>query len=527
MKRLLLFFYFIHIYSSGFVRAQQVYPYLNASTGNEGQYVIDADTNIYMYQGNQLEKLDKNFNPIWVKTYDGLEFYSLLLSKTGSLFFIAKDLVSYTGTNSNPNTKYVGKIDNNGNAVWTNTVDHPSFSDIYIRQLLLDRNNNLMLSGEAVDFNSPSALLIKLDTLGNMIFFKHFAKLFAFSHVTILNDSSGYYKCIYTDHGFEHDNVSLFTYSEPGDSVYSQSGIYEYPQHYYITTSNYYKSRNESDVYYSFTEHVYQITSPRYTTVRKYKNNSIVWNKKFPSFYGSDFLINSFDEDENKNVIFTISPKFGPGNNHTGFYNMCFKFDSTSVFSGQYKTLFSYNWWPPSSQPESAKLHFLNNNTYFYDVIAPNFPSNPLSVTFLDSSLSTNCTTSTVNPMMTSFNGPIGNTLRYLTTNNTPPYTLISNNPTVNTVTNFTINTNYCLALNIKESDKNSVLEIYPNPANNSLNINSNYGIIKSTVYDVTVRIVLSSDDQTSIDVSKLNSGLYFIKIKTEQGEFSRKFIKE
>jgi aspartate carbamoyltransferase regulatory subunit len=128
---------------------------------------------------------------------------------------------------------------------------------------------------------------------------------------------------------------------------------------------------------------------------------------------------------------------------------------------------------------------------------------------------------------MTSFNGPIGNTLRYLTTNDTPPYTLISNNPTVNTVTNFTINTNYCLALNIKESDKNSVLEIYPNPANNSLNINSNYGIIKSTVYDVTVGIVLSSDDQTSIDVSKLNSGLYFIKIKTEQGEFSRKFIKE
>ena len=35
------------------------YPYLNASTGNEGQYVIDADTNIYMYHGDQIEKVDK------------------------------------------------------------------------------------------------------------------------------------------------------------------------------------------------------------------------------------------------------------------------------------------------------------------------------------------------------------------------------------------------------------------------------------------------------------------------------------
>ncbi len=65
----------------------QMFPYLNASTGNVGQYIVDSDTNIIMFHDNQIEKLDKNFNPIWVKNYNGLNFYSLLLSKSGSIYF--------------------------------------------------------------------------------------------------------------------------------------------------------------------------------------------------------------------------------------------------------------------------------------------------------------------------------------------------------------------------------------------------------------------------------------------------------
>lgn len=70
---------------------------------------------------------------------------------------------------------------------------------------------------------------------------------------------------------------------------------------------------------------------------------------------------------------------------------------------------------------------------------------------------------------------------------------------------------------------------IYPNPISNELNLNSihDYNIQESSIFDITGKQVLINNDQKSTDVSKLNPGLYFIKIQTDQGEFSTKFIKE
>ncbi|MGZ4091337.1 MAG: hypothetical protein ACXVNO_11495, partial [Bacteroidia bacterium] len=66
----------------------QNFPYLNASTGNPN-FFTDSDTNMYMIHGNRLAKMDKNFNPIWVNTYGSLSLKNILLSKTGSMYFIA------------------------------------------------------------------------------------------------------------------------------------------------------------------------------------------------------------------------------------------------------------------------------------------------------------------------------------------------------------------------------------------------------------------------------------------------------
>ncbi len=525
MKKLILLS--IIIAFSGILKAQ-TFPYLNASTGNEGQYIVDADTNIIMFHDNQIEKLDKNFNPIWVKKYSGLTFHSLLLSKTGSLFFIATDTPDYSISSNSTNPKHIGKLDNTGNIVWAKTLEHPTFTNINVRHLLLDRNNDLMVSGEAENSNIMFALLLKLDTLGNMVYFKHFTKnYFRFSNVTILSDISGYYKCIYTDHGFENDNTGLFTYSEQGDSIFSQSIVMNgFPQHYFIPVSNYYKSRKDSNVFYSILEHAPGISTPLVRIVTKFKNNAIEWVTRFGAFNGANF-INSFDEDENKNVIFTISPKYGPGYYHASFENKCFRLDSNGIFNGQYQTLLSYNWWPPSTPYESVKMHSLNN-TYFYDVVAHNFSANPLSVTFLDSTLITNCSTSTAMSMTTTPGGIIPTLPKYIVQSETPPYPLTDINQIVSAITNFSINSNYCLVLNTNNlDDKNNLVEIYPNPVSNSLNINSNNRIIKSTIYDITGKIIQSINSQNRIDVSKLNIGLYLIKIKTDQGEFTQKFIKE
>ncbi len=527
MNKLLLLIIYILLFSAFTSLNAQVFPYLNASTGNENQYVIDADTNIYMFHGNQLEKVDKHFNPIWVKTYDGLDFYSLLLSTTGSIYFIAKNEISYAFMNTSYR-KYVGKLDNSGNVAWIKTIENPSLTQINVRSLLLDRNNKLMISGEGNMNMSPTALLLKLDTLGNILHCNHFTgtEYTGLSNVTLLNDSAGYYTCIYSGNFFESSAISMFTYCEAGDSIYSESYIGEYPQHYMIGSAGYYKSRKNTNVYYSISQH--GIHSPEYINVRKYDKNNVLWNRKFPAYYTSDFSVNSFDEDENKSIFFTIAPNRGPGDFHTGFYSRCFKLDSNGVFSGHYNTLLNYSWWPPSSQRESAKLTVLNNNKFFFDVTSRNFPLNPLSVTFLDSLLTTNCSTSTALTMTNSVSIPIQHSEPLLTTYVTSPYMLADYVANTTVISDFAIDPNYCLALNTREAKLMPLTEIMPNPAKDEIRITfpADQTLTSVNIFNVNGALILTKNAST-ITISSLSPGMYFIRLLTNRGEFYQKFVKE
>ncbi|MBL7909871.1 MAG: T9SS type A sorting domain-containing protein [Bacteroidia bacterium] len=74
-------------------------------------------------------------------------------------------------------------------------------------------------------------------------------------------------------------------------------------------------------------------------------------------------------------------------------------------------------------------------------------------------------------------------------------------------------------------------LLIYPNPATNSLNINSEIIITKAEVLNSTGQIVITKNDintiNTALDVSELPEGIYFLQLQTEQGSITKKVIKE
>ncbi|HWY12267.1 MAG TPA: T9SS type A sorting domain-containing protein [Bacteroidia bacterium] len=82
-------------------------------------------------------------------------------------------------------------------------------------------------------------------------------------------------------------------------------------------------------------------------------------------------------------------------------------------------------------------------------------------------------------------------------------------------------------SVGIKEFDKNEWIKIYPNPVSNALNIkfdskhNSSIEII-----NYLGQTVLKQNYSESIDVSKLESGYYILKIIGEKNYYS-KFIKE
>ena len=80
--------------------------------------------------------------------------------------------------------------------------------------------------------------------------------------------------------------------------------------------------------------------------------------------------------------------------------------------------------------------------------------------------------------------------------------------------------------------EMNASFNIYPNPVNDRIYIETESEIKEVVVYDVYGRRQNLSNLATqqlsnSIDVSNLNSGVYFVKVVTENGEAVKRFIKK
>ncbi len=75
-------------------------------------------------------------------------------------------------------------------------------------------------------------------------------------------------------------------------------------------------------------------------------------------------------------------------------------------------------------------------------------------------------------------------------------------------------------------------MNIYPNPAEDLLTINLDNEITgRLNVYDLTGQIVLTQDIQSAlkleIDIKKIPSGLYIIKLICSKGNYTSKFVKQ
>lgn len=83
----------------------------------------------------------------------------------------------------------------------------------------------------------------------------------------------------------------------------------------------------------------------------------------------------------------------------------------------------------------------------------------------------------------------------------------------------------------VKNIDKGDLqIKMYPNPANTNVNINSTAKISGITIYDVignTVEKTTSPgmDTNGTIDLSKLQEGVYFVSIKTVSGSNTQKLV--
>lgn len=93
---------------------------------------------------------------------------------------------------------------------------------------------------------------------------------------------------------------------------------------------------------------------------------------------------------------------------------------------------------------------------------------------------------------------------------------------------------NQCSVTGIKKQTINNVFTISPNPTNAVLNISSGKAIngdVKIEVIDALGKTLISEDykdfNQSTINVSELSSGIYFVKISSDDNSTTKKFIKE
>ena len=69
-------------------------------------------------------------------------------------------------------------------------------------------------------------------------------------------------------------------------------------------------------------------------------------------------------------------------------------------------------------------------------------------------------------------------------------------------------------------------INIFPNPTTGIVNIDAE-GLNKVVVYDVTGRMMMSVANESTIDISNLEAGVYFFSVETENGSAMKKLVKE
>jgi len=86
-------------------------------------------------------------------------------------------------------------------------------------------------------------------------------------------------------------------------------------------------------------------------------------------------------------------------------------------------------------------------------------------------------------------------------------------------------NLNVTVGVGVEDHESNAV--IFPNPANNVLNINANSMINRVEVYNMMGQMVgmyEANDVNTQINTTAFANGVYTLKIETENGTMTKKF---
>ncbi|MCT4582100.1 MAG: T9SS type A sorting domain-containing protein [Flavobacteriales bacterium] len=83
-------------------------------------------------------------------------------------------------------------------------------------------------------------------------------------------------------------------------------------------------------------------------------------------------------------------------------------------------------------------------------------------------------------------------------------------------------------SVSVTEQHHNNMFSIYPNPAKTTIGIHTNASINEIQIIDLIGKIVLvQNSNYNNINISDLNSGIYYVKINTPYQTVTKQFIKK
>jgi hypothetical protein len=528
MKKISLFLFLLASCLSG---EAQNFQYLNASNGNP-EFFTDSDTNMFMIHGNRIAKLNKNFSPVWVKTYGSMAFRSILLTKTGSMYFIA-------GTK-------IGKIEADGNIAWmrstagmTMSVEGLAMSPVTMscNSLYMNSANNLLVAGA---ISGPgNAVLAKMDTLGNFLKASTFSLTHSYSpsmrisSLNILNESSGVINLVFVGNPlcFEctHASLQTYAYSDLADTMLlaKESTLAHGGQYCSSNFSfRFYRSKTRSDVYYVFGNAfagppVFGCNTylPDQGRLAKFTMTGDLWSRAYRANENQTTEARRFDEDERGNIFTVIG-------HYNSSYSGVVKFDSSGNYNGKWTKYFS-GYYPNTSSALDERVNAIHYNRTLLNVVGGGFPNDPVTTETITPGLTWACSVTDTITNMGSWAAPF-NTIAIPKQFKVTSMVMASLSTAVTTVPGFSLSQNFCIFIDVPEQKQQEAGVIYPNPTSDRVFIkNLDAGITAFSLFNLTGARVPLKTNNSELDLSDCPPGIYFLRIETNSGTMTKKIMKE
>jgi hypothetical protein len=468
-----------------------------AMTGSRMNQVPEIE----MYQA----KVDKYGNLLWAKTYGtGYFNYGLSIDRCNDGGTIIAGIDEFIAS---PSRIQIIKTDINGNIQWSTEFGSTNvFTDLRADCIKKCFDGSYVFTGLswAGGIGSGDMMLTKISSGGNILFQKVYGDTLAdMSNYVIQTSDSGFALVGFTE---STNSIKLYLVktNQSGDTLWTRA-----------MSGN---GVNEGLAICETLDHGYAIIGyPRSFLVgvavsyfiKTDSLGNVEWANKFVGV--GDIMFHSVGQL--KDSTYFIS---GSTNNPSQVFLIKLSSLGDTILT---KVINNANW--PSYIGDKTRTTFDNGYVMTGSCITPN--GNGVFVLKSDSSVSTCYTTNlfvtmtNINVISETYSSKVGyDSLQYLS----------------NGIIEFPSDTgiyDYCDPMDIKEVTSSIIIDLYPNPAEEVINISSDEKFNKINIYNDCGALALQSFPSTNefnIDISDLLPGIYIIKAFSEKGETIKNFLK-